>query len=335
MRAAPLLSLLLPVFSLMGQSLTGQSLMGSPVQAQEPTTVCLKPVLDRLASHRVTSSETLASIAQRYDISTRTLSHFNPGGEPRSGQTLRIPPFNGSAVAVSPGQSWKDIASRYGVRADLLFELNGCTPKSAATIFVPSNVVASASSNSNSNSNPVRSVPASTAPIATGPKPPAAAEILGLQPTDLKELPHYPLAQRSTIVLGYGQYSPKGESPNGANSSVFHGGVDLSAGVGDRVFAAGAGTIAFAGDQGSYGAIVVINHRNGIQTRYAQLSKLAVKQGQKVEAGAPIGNVGQSGSPSSAVPHLHYEIRLNAKQGWVAQDPTPYFANKLAIGQKP
>jgi murein DD-endopeptidase MepM/ murein hydrolase activator NlpD len=334
MRAAPLLSLLLPVLSLMGQSLmgqslTGQSLMGSPVQAQEPTTVCLKPVLDRLASHRVTSSETLASIAQRYDISPRTLSHFNPGGEPRSGQTLRIPPFNGSAVSVSPGQSWKDIASRYGVRADLLFELNGCTPKSAATIFVPSNIVAAASS------NPVRSVPASTAPIATGPKPPAAPEILGLQPTDLKELPHYPLVQRSTIVLGYGQYSPKGESPNGANSSVFHGGVDLSAGVGDRVFAAGAGTIAFAGDQGSYGAIVVINHRNGIQTRYAQLSKLAVKQGQKVEAGAPIGNVGQSGSPSSAVPHLHYEIRLNAKQGWVAQDPTPYFANKLAIGQKP
>jgi murein DD-endopeptidase MepM/ murein hydrolase activator NlpD len=321
MRAAPLLSLLLPVLSLMGQSPIGQL---HPATAQEPTTVCLKPVLDRLASHRVTSGETLASIAQRYEISTRTLGQFNPGGEPRSGQTLRIPPFNGSAVSVSPGQTWKDIANRYGVRADLLFELNGCTPKSAATIFVPSNVVAA-------SSNPVRSVPASAPPIATGPKPPAAPEV-GLQPTDLKELPHYPLSQRSTIVLGYGQYSPKGES-----SSVFHGGVDLSAGVGDRVFAAGAGTIAFAGDQGSYGAIVVINHRNGLQTRYAQLSKLAVKQGQKVEAGAPIGNVGQSGSPSSAVPHLHYEIRLNAKQGWVAQDPTPYFANKklTTIGQKP
>ncbi len=326
MRAAQLIFLLLPL-SLIPLSLMGQIV---PAQAQEPTAVCLKPVLDRLASHRVSSGETLASIAQRYEISTRTLSQFNGGGEPRTGQILRIPPFNGSAVSVSPGQSWKEIASRYGVRADLLFELNGCTPKSAATIFVPSNVVASASSDY------VRSVPSGgPAPIATGSKSQPASEVLGLQANDLKELPHYPLFQRSSIVLGYGQYMPKGERPNGETGSVFHGGVDLAAKVGDRVFAAGAGTIAFAGDQASYGAIVVINHRNGLQTRYAQLSKLTVKQGQKVAAGALIGNVGQSGSPSSPVPHLHYEIRLNAKQGWVAQDPTPYFANKLTIGQKP
>jgi murein DD-endopeptidase MepM/ murein hydrolase activator NlpD len=285
--------------------------------AQDSTTVCLKPVLDRLASHRVTSSETLETIANRYNLSSRTLQHFNPGSI-QTGQTLRIPPFNGTAIAVGTGKPWKDLARQFGVRADLLFELNGCTPKSAATIFVPSNVVVA--TNVSPSSTTREPSPRSTPTTAVKPTTP---DLPSLQPSDLKELPHYPLAQRSTIGLGYGQYIPKGES-----ASVFHGGVDLTAKVGDRVFAAGAGTIAFAGEQGSYGSIVVINHRNGIQTRYAQLSKLTVKQGQKIAAGALIGNVGQTGKPSSTTPHLHYEIRINVKQGWAAQDPTPYFANK-------
>lgn len=320
MRAANLRSLLLLPGLLTGFMIGIVS--PEPSVAQDLTAVCIQPLLDRLTLHRVTPGETLASIASRYDISIRTLSHFNPGGEPRSGQTLRIPPFNGTAVRVGAGKPWKDLASQYGVRADLLFELNGCTPTSSATIFVPGNVVVAAASSQSA------AVPGPTA------KGPPSTTLLGLQVSDLKELPHYPLAQRSSVILGYGQYVPTGEQ-----ASMFHGGVDLVAKVGDRVFAAGAGTIAFAGTQASYGTIVVINHRNGLQTRYAQLDKLAVRQGQKIQAGTFIGTIGQSGTPSSVAPHLHYEIRINGKvdgkQGWVAQDPTPYFANKqLRIVQR-
>jgi hypothetical protein len=42
------------------------------------------------------------------------------------GQTLRIPPFNGIEVTVSGGSTWADVAATYQVRADVLFEINGC-----------------------------------------------------------------------------------------------------------------------------------------------------------------------------------------------------------------
>ncbi|MGA7935191.1 MAG: M23 family metallopeptidase, partial [Kovacikia sp.] len=77
-------------------------------------------------------------------------------------------------------------------------------------------------------------------------------------------------------------------------------------------------------NQGAYGKLVVINHQEGLQTRYAQLSKLQVKVGQVVKKGQTIAFVGTSGSPSSKQPHLHFEVRSRSDLGWVAQNPEPY-----------
>jgi murein DD-endopeptidase MepM/ murein hydrolase activator NlpD len=53
--------------------------------------------------------------------------------------------------------------------------------------------------------------------------------------------------------------------------------------------------------------MVEIDHGEGLTTRYAHMSKVLVRKGQKIENGAVVGKVGSSGR--STGPHLHYEIR--------------------------
>ncbi|MDP8934673.1 MAG: M23 family metallopeptidase, partial [Cyanobacteriota bacterium] len=89
------------------------------------------------------------------------------------------------------------------------------------------------------------------------------------------------------------------------------------------VLAVDSGTVAFAGEQDSYGNLVVINHSGGRQTRYAHLSRLSVVTGQQVKTGDKLGMVGATGRPDTDKPHLHFEVRYYSPQGWVAQDPEP------------
>jgi murein DD-endopeptidase MepM/ murein hydrolase activator NlpD len=57
--------------------------------------------------------------------------------------------------------------------------------------------------------------------------------------------------------------------------------------------------------------VVDIRHDNGITTRYAHMSAMEVKEGERVAVGRLIGRVGTSGR--STGPHLHYETRVNGK----------------------
>jgi murein DD-endopeptidase MepM/ murein hydrolase activator NlpD len=74
----------------------------------------------------------------------------------------------------------------------------------------------------------------------------------------------------------------------------------------------------FAGDQGTYGTTVVVDHGTGQKTRYAHLSATDVKAGDQVGAGQVIGRVGASGRATGA--HLHFEV-MNDGQ---ATDPTDH-----------
>ncbi|MFZ8825446.1 MAG: M23 family metallopeptidase, partial [Candidatus Caldipriscus sp.] len=64
-------------------------------------------------------------------------------------------------------------------------------------------------------------------------------------------------------------------------------------------------------NSGGYGNVVVINHGRGIKTLYAHLSKILVREGQKVRRGQIIGLVGSTGK--SVAPHLHYEVEVNGE----------------------
>ena len=105
-----------------------------------------------------------------------------------------------------------------------------------------------------------------------------------------------------------------------AGASTYHGGLDIGAGMGASIVAAGAGDVIYAGANGGYGNCVMIDHGNGIVTVYAHMSSIGVSYGQYVTAGQYIGAVGSTGISSG--PHCHFEIRINGAQ----TDPAAYFS---------
>lgn len=96
-----------------------------------------------------------------------------------------------------------------------------------------------------------------------------------------------------------------------------HRAIDLRAPKGTPIYAVASGTVVKAGWDGDYGYAVVIDHGNGLQTRYAHECELYVSAGQKVSAGQEIGAVGKTGNASGN--HLHFEILLNGTR----IDPAP------------
>ena len=86
----------------------------------------------------------------------------------------------------------------------------------------------------------------------------------------------------------------------------FHRGTDFGLAQGSSIYAADGGTVYFAGECGSYGNLVKIDHGNGMQTYYAHCSQLLVSEGEQICKGQEIALVGSTGN--STGPHLHFEV---------------------------
>lgn len=97
-----------------------------------------------------------------------------------------------------------------------------------------------------------------------------------------------------------------------------HKGNDYAAPAGTPTYAAAAGTVVIAGWSNSAGNWVVINHGNGLVTKYMHHSAICVTAGQKVAKGQQIGYVGSTGYSSGA--HLHFQVELNG----TAVNPNTY-----------
>jgi lysostaphin len=252
---------------------------------------CPQPALSRLIRHKVAPGETLESIAQQYNLIPATLMGMNPAlqnGKVAVRSEILVPPYNGIRVAVPPGQTLQQVAERYKIRSDVLFEVNGCQT-APKLVFVPG-----------VNWSPQRPLDSVN-----------------------RELAGYPLPSVATVALGYGwQLNPE------TGKVFFHSGLDLLAAIGTPVKAIGAGTVAFAGEQGTYGNLVVLNHQGGKQSRYAHLQNITVKVGQTVKQGDLLGTVGATGKPTSNQPHLHFEMRYASSVGWVAEDPASFLKRR-------
>ncbi len=90
-----------------------------------------------------------------------------------------------------------------------------------------------------------------------------------------------------------------------------HKGVDFKTAYGARVYTPYGGVVTFAGRQRGYGRIVEVNHQNGYKTKYAHLSRINVRKGQRVRKGQTVGKAGNSGASTGT--HLHYEVLVNGR----------------------
>lgn len=108
---------------------------------------------------------------------------------------------------------------------------------------------------------------------------------------------------KNDIVLEYGKVV------NGEK----HNGIDIKAPKGTPVITTADGIVIKVSDEKSWGKIIIINHQNGYQTRYAHLNSFNVKERQPIKKGSVIGYVGNTGLSNK--PHLHYEVlKGNQKQ---------------------
>lgn len=98
----------------------------------------------------------------------------------------------------------------------------------------------------------------------------------------------------------------------------FHEGMDIAANYGNGVYAYTDGKVVEAGWDGGYGNSILIDHANGLKTRYAHLSRLYVQVGQRVKTGQRIGAVGSTGNSTGS--HLHFEVIKNGR----TQNPLNY-----------
>ena len=90
-----------------------------------------------------------------------------------------------------------------------------------------------------------------------------------------------------------------------------HEGIDVSAPMGAPIEAPANGTVIDTGWEAGYGNMVVIDHGYGIVTKFAHISRILVKVGDKVNRGELIAQVGNTGL--STGPHLHYEVHVNGR----------------------
>ncbi|MBV7257866.1 M23 family metallopeptidase [Pacificimonas sp. WHA3] len=129
----------------------------------------------------------------------------------------------------------------------------------------------------------------------------------------LMQVPSAAPAKQMSLTSKFGfRYDPITRAP------AMHMGQDFGGRHGEPILAAAPGRVARATRLRGYGNIVVLDHGRGIRTRYAHLSRIDVKPGQRVARGARIGGMGSTGRSTGT--HLHFEVRIDGK----AVDPRPF-----------
>lgn len=95
----------------------------------------------------------------------------------------------------------------------------------------------------------------------------------------------------------------------GNRSMGWHSGIDIAGSYADPIYAYKDGEVISACYSGGYGNMILVQHEDGTETRYAHLSSILVSVGEYVYGGEKIGLMGSTGNSTGN--HLHFEMIIN------------------------
>lgn len=238
---------------------------------------------DDITTYTVQTGDTASTIAEQFGVSTKTILWSNNLTDVsliRPGDTLFILPTSGIAHTVQSGETISGIAKKYNAQEDEILAFNHLMSPEDLTAGVEIII-----------------------PGGEQPPPPVQTRLASLRD------------------VFFGGSSAPASAPATAGGSLNwptscrrisqyftyrHSGIDIDCGFGDTIFAADGGTVSSTTWYGGYGLQIMVNHGNGIQTRYAHVQKVFVSAGQRVNKGQAIGEMGSTGRSTGS--HLHFEV---------------------------
>ncbi len=264
-------------------------------------------------TYTVMEGDTVAAIARRFGVNVGTVIWANNLGARafiKPGNTLKIPAVSGVLHIVKRGDTISKIASLYGVDAERVISANhidaGRGIAIGEEIVVPGGM-------------PPAPPISRAKPIALRPNVPRTAirnksydeyqELVKpdtrLKPSDLPEsdisAPRAKLLWPTRLHLINQYYGWR------------HTGLDVDGDYTDPIYASADGVVEKSGwNSGGYGLQIIIDHQNGLRTRYAHASKLFVQEGDRVKRGQVIAMVGTTGRSTGT--HLHFEVYNNDRR---------------------
>ncbi len=238
------------------------------------------PVNETISVYEVKKGDTIASVATLFNVSKNTIVWANDikNNTIRQGDTLVILPITGIKYTVKKGDTVASITKKYKGDIDDVARYNGIS-KDALLAVGESIVIPEGESNVDI---PKQNI------VKNGKKNNVATLATAAASFFVKPL--------ASFVKTQGIHG--------------HNGVDLATKIGSPIVAVSNGTVLVSkmgGWNGGYGNMIIIGHKNNIQTLYAHLMDVYVAQGAIVEQGQIIGTVGSTGH--STGPHLHIEVR--------------------------
>ncbi|HYF12987.1 MAG TPA: peptidoglycan DD-metalloendopeptidase family protein [Candidatus Paceibacterota bacterium] len=259
----------------------GEALVPADGPSGTPVDTEVKPQSSQISVYTVREGDTLSSIAEMFDVTVNTIIWANDirGRVIHPGDELVILPITGIRHTVIKGETLASISKKYkGDEAEIASynELTSGSLAVGSVIIIPHGEV---------------------------PPPPVA-------PRTKSKVPTAPLYGAGGPDLAGDYLWPVN---GGIITQGLHGfnGIDIGAPKGTSIFAAAAGNVIIArnngGWNGGYGNYVVIQHTNGTQTLYAHANTVAVGVGDSVVQGQTIGTIGRTGQATGY--HLHFEVR--------------------------
>ncbi len=229
----------------------------------------------KFLSYKVKKGENFWTVLTKTSLDMDTLMSINSLTCPSDiipGKTIYVPNMRGIILNGKKREEIFSIIQDEKIKEDYVFKLNRSRTLDRDYIFIPGGKI----------SNIERSLFLGTGFI-------------------------FPLKVNGMRTSGFGTR----KNPFNQRHSEFHPGIDIACAMRSEVTSGRSGEVVFTGFSGGYGQLVIIKHEHNYSSYYGHLSKILVKNGDKVTAGQTIALSGNSGRTTG--PHLHFETRNGSK----------------------